>query len=494
MNSLNDPHSEAVLQFGPYVFHLKQRLILDGDRPLRLGGRAMDVLQVLVEQAGAVVSKEQLIARVWPRTVVEDINLRVHIAALRRALGDGQNGQNYIVNLPQRGYSFVAPVQQLPTLGAVAVEDLPRPRHNLPTRLTQVVGRDALVGGLVRQMPLRRVMTLTGPCGVGKTTVALRVAEQLLQHYRQGVWRMDVALVDDPAQLSDHLLQTFELPLDTPLESLAEQHALLVLDNCEQLLEPCRNLIETLLIAMPRLSILATSREPLQAAGETVLHVPALAVPPASALRSVAEVMGYSAVQLFVSRAGACQQGFALREQDLETVRDICRRLDGLPLAIELAAAQIDALALKGLQSRLENCFEILIQGRRTAVPRHQTLKAALDWSYQRLSPLEQAVLQRLAVFKMSFTQEAAIAVISGERVPADSLLRVLENLAFKSLLSVDQSAGLPRYRFLNTTRTYALEKLADADDLPALEMRYAGYLSQTRLASGAAMTLQLSE
>ena len=416
MNSLRDINSEAVLQFGPYAFHLSQRLVLEGDRPLRLGGRALDVLQVLVEHAGSVVSKEELIAQVWPRSVVEEINLRVHIAALRRALGDGQC---YIVNIPQRGYSFVAPVQHSPQPVSFPSETVKKPLHNLPARLTPITGRDAVVGSLVRQLPVRRFMTLVGPCGIGKTTVALRVAELLLQHYRHGVWLVDLAAIDDPAQVTDHLTRTLGLEVGTTLEALAQRHALLVLDNCEHLLERCQTLIETLLASLPRLSILATSREPLQAAGETVLHLPPLAVPTMSALRSVDEVMGYSAVQLFVSRARARQQGFTLREQDLKTVREICRRLDGLPLAIELAAAQIDALALVGLQAQLDNCFQLLSQGRRTAVPRHQTLKAALDWSYERLTAAEQTVLQRLAVFKMAFTQDAAIGVICCDRLPA---------------------------------------------------------------------------
>ncbi|MBV7556279.1 helix-turn-helix transcriptional regulator [Pseudomonas sp. PDM28] len=494
MNSLRDVSNEAVLQFGPYAFHLSQRLVLEGNRPLRLGGRALDVLQVLVEHAGSVVSKDELIAQVWPRSVVEEINLRVHIAALRRALGDGQNGQCYIVNIPQRGYSFVAPVQHLPEPVAFPSQTVQKPLHNLPARLTSISGRDALVGSLVRQLPVRRFMTLVGPCGIGKTTVALRVAELLLQHYRHGVWLVDLAAIDDPAQVTDHLTRTLGLEVGTTLETHAQRHALLVLDNCEHLIERCRTLVETLLQSMPRLSILATSREPLKAAGETVLRLPPLAVPPTSALRSVAEVMGYSAVQLFVSRARARQQGFTLREQDLKAVREICRRLDGLPLAIELAAAQIDALALVGLQAQLDNCFQLLSQGRRTAVPRHQTLKAALDWSYERLNPLEQSVLQRLAVFKMAFTQDAAIGVISGDALPVAELADVLDNLALKSLLSLEQGGGVIRYRFLNTTRTYALEKLELSGELRTLEMRYAGYVSQTPRLSDRQVAMQLTE
>jgi predicted ATPase len=199
-------------------------------------------------------------------------------------------------------------------------------------------------------------------------------------------------------------------------------------------------------------------------------------------------------VQLLVSRARARQQGFALREQDLKAVRDICRRLDGLPLAIELAVAQIDALALVGLQAQLDNCFQLLTQGRRTAAPRHQTLKAALDWSYERLSPLEQTVLQRLAVFKMAFTLDSAISVISCAMLIPASLVKVVERLASKSLLSMEQGSGVTRYRLLNTTRTYALEKLEHSGYLRASELRYTRYISRARWTSGGQVSLELVE
>jgi predicted ATPase len=398
--------------------------------------------------------------------VVEEINLRVHIAALRRAFRDGEGGHCYIVNIPQRGYSFVAPLQQTSEFMPISCAPAHKSRHNLPTRLTSITGRDAVVGSLVRQLPVRRCMTLAGPCGIGKTTVALRVGELLLQHYRDGVWWVDLAMIDDPAQVEDHLTRTLALETGTTLDVLGQWHALLILDNCEHLLERCRTLVERLLDSAPRLSILVTSREPLLATDEALLTLPPLVVPPISALHSVDEVMGYSAVQLFVSRARARQQGFVLREQDLRAVREICRRLDGLPLAIELAAAQIDALALVGLQAQLDNCFELLTQGRRTAVPRHQTLKAALDWSYERLSPVEQTVLQRLAVFKSAFTLDAAMGVVSCATLLSANLNKVLESLALKSLLSREQASGATRYRFLNTTRGYALEKLKCRSEL----------------------------
>jgi predicted ATPase/DNA-binding winged helix-turn-helix (wHTH) protein len=479
MDSLNDLNTASVLHFGPYAFHLRQRLILDGDRPLRMGGRALDILQVLVERAGRVVRKEQLIALVWPTSVVEDINLRVHIAALRRALGDGENGQRYIVHVPQCGYSFIAPVR-CDSAAQVVFEGLQTPQHNLPARLTSVTGRDSLVGGLVRQMPLCRLMTITGAPGVGKSTVALRVAELLLQYYRDGVWQVDLSLIDDHTPLLDHVLRT----LKSDLTGLSTRHALLLLDNCDHRRDACRLAVETLLDAAPRLSILATSREALQVSLETLQRVPALAIPKRSAANCITEAMGHSSVQLFVSRARARQHDFRLREQDVSAVLEICRQLDGLPLAIELAAAQIDALALVGLQAQMANGLQVLSHGRRTAVARHQSMQAALDWSYQCLSEQEQRVLQRLSVFKLAFTLEAALAVISCPRLAVSELAAIIEGLAQKSWLSLERGASAGRYRMLNTTRCYARTELERSGEGIDLERRHARYIKRIRRAS----------
>lgn len=479
MNSLNDLNPASVLRFGPFSFHVRQRLILAGDRPVRVGSRALDILQVLVERAGRVVTKEQLIAQVWPTSVVEEINLRVHIAALRRALGDGGNGQRYIVTVPQCGYRFIAPVQRdSDAPGTLA--SLPPPPHNLPARLTPVIGRDALVGSLVRQMPASRLLTITGPTGVGKSTVALRVAELLLQYFRDGVWHVDLAQLSADNSLLEHCLQR----LDSDLSSLCGRHALLVLDNAEHQHAACKAMTETLLQAAPRVSLLVTSREPLQVSGEVVKPLPPLGMPKPLVVDDVAEAMGCSAVQLFVSRARARQHDFQLRAQDVQPLRDICRQLDGLPLAIELAAAQVDALGLVGLHAHVANGLQVLSQGRRTAVPRHQSMQAALDCSYQRLSEPEQRLLQRLSVFKMPFTLEAALAVIGCTQLASSRLAAIIVSLAHKSLLMEEGSGSACRYRMLNTTRRYAREQLERSDEGVELERRHAHYVKQMRRTS----------
>lgn len=478
MNSLDDLNPVSVLRFGPYTFHVRQRLILNGDQPVRVGSRALDILQVLVERAGRVVTKAQLIAQVWPTSVVEEINLRVHIAALRRALGDGGNGQRYIVNVPQCGYSFIAPVHRDSAAPKTPADP---PPNNLPARLISVIGRDALVGSLMRLMPACRLLTITGPAGVGKSTVALRVAELLVQYFRHGVWHVDLAQISDDSSLLEHCLQR----LGSDLAGLCERHALLVLDNAEHQHAACKALVETLSGVAPRVSILVTSREPLQVSGEVLKQLPPLNLPKPVAVDDVAEAMGCAAVQLFVSRARARQHDFQLRTQDVQPLREICRQLDGLPLAIELAAAQIDALGLVGLHMHVANGLQVLSLGRRTAVPRHQSMQAALDCSYQRLSEPEQRVLQRLSVFKMPFTLEAALAVVSCTQLASSRLAAIITRLVHKSLLTEEGSGSACRYRMLNTTRRYAREQLERSGEGVELERRYARHINQLRRVSG---------
>lgn len=450
MGSLTDINGHAVLLFGPYTFHVGQRLILDGDRPLSLGGRALDILQLLVERAGEVVSKDELIARVWPGTVVEAINLRVHIAALRRALGEARAELRYIAHVPRQGYCFIASVQGRAALS----EPVLKPLHNLPARLTPIVGRDSYVASVVRHLLGKRLVTLVGPGGVGKSTVTLRSAELLIQHYKDGVWQLDVGAVDDPVQAVEQMALTVEH---------AQCHALLVLDNAEHRLQRCCELVEWVLEVAPHVSILVSSREPLQVVGETVLAVPALSVPPSTDSLSVDEAFGYSAVQLFVLRARARQQDWVLREQDIDAVVELCRRLDGLPLAIELTACHIDALGLVGLLSQSDDGLQGLAQGRRTAVARHQSLRATLDCSYHHLSPLEQTVLQRVSVFRRAFTLAALIRVAACPSVPPGLFAAAVEGLVLKSFLTMDQGFGAPRYCLLNTGRAYARAKLEES-------------------------------
>lgn len=468
------------IHFGPYRIYPDQRLVMEADQPVRLGRRAMDILLILLEHAGNVVSKQTLIAGVWPNSVVEDINLRVHMAALRKALGDGQAGQRYIITVAQRGYSFVAPYS-LEHLEQPATHPAPTPGgHNLPLRRTRMIGRQSLVDNLVTQLPRQRFITLVGPGGIGKTTVALRVAEQLIGRYRDGILLLDLAPINKPSMIAAHLARLLELSLhdDDPIRGLAtflrDRQMLLVIDNCEHLIDAIALLSESLLRAAPQVQVLATSRESLRAEGEFVQRLESLDCPPPIAVLDRAQALTFSALQLFVERAMASHDSFELTDDELPLAIEICQRLDGIPLAIELAAAQVGSLGLNGLLKQLQGSFRLLTPGCPATLGRHQTLRATLDWSYELLSDCERTCLRRLGMFRGSFTLESAAAVIGGEHIDSRAVFGSITQLVAKSLLNVEVGDEEVFYRLLDTTRSYALEKLGLASDLPGTRERHA--------------------
>ncbi|MGB3126721.1 MAG: winged helix-turn-helix domain-containing protein [Pseudomonas sp.] len=475
---MNNPH---VVSFGPYTFHRHQRLVSKVGLPVPLGGRALDILAVLLETPGQFVSKDTLIARVWPCSVVEENNLRVHIAALRRAL----DGARYLLNEPQRGYCFVAPLAA-PTA---------MPRHNLAARLSPVIGRDALLGALARRLSGQTLMTLTGCAGVGKSSLALALAERVLPRYRDGVGWVDLATVEAPITMLRHVAQALHLePCGNAAElcaQLAGRQLLLVLDGADLLLGACRHLLRTLREQAPQVTVLLSSREALQVPGEWVQRVPGLALPIPSAWAGVEPAMAYPAVQLFVARVRAGQQGFVLRPQDLAPLRDVCRRLDGIPLALELAAAQVDALGVRGLQAQLQGGLQVLTRGRRTAVERHRSLAAALDWTYERLSLPERWLFLQLALFKTAVTLPTLSPLVAGTELEHADLAYLLARLASLSLLEVEPGPGPLRYRLLNSARSHALAQLRDPAQVERLRRGYGHYLGAF---SGRPFVLQLVE
>lgn len=471
------PPNQA-LGFGPYRIHPGQRLLLEGDQPLRLGRRAMDILLILLAHAGEVVSKQQLMAGVWPDSVVEDINLRVHMAALRKALGDGQAGQRFIVTVAQRGYSFVAPVllesiEQRPT-------DAADVRHNLPLRRTRIIGRQPLVDSLMHQLPRQRCISLVGPGGIGKTTVALRVAEQLIGEYRDGIRLVDLAPLNDPALIYTHLAALLDLalfdgdPLACLVKGLQSRQMLLVIDNCEHLIDAVALLSESILRGAPKVHILATSRESLRAEGEFVQRLESLDYPPLQADLDRQQVLAFPALQLFVERSVATQENFELTDAQLPQAIEICHRLDGIPLALELAAAQVAELGLEGLLTQLQGRLPPLVTGNQSSLERHLTLRATLDWSFNLLSVCEQTCLQRLGVFQGGFSLTSASAVIVGRHIAPDGMFAAITQLVAKSLLCVEVGDEEVFYRLLDTTRRYALEKLDQAGELNDTRDRHA--------------------
>jgi predicted ATPase/DNA-binding winged helix-turn-helix (wHTH) protein len=449
---------EQAVHFGPYRIYPDQRLIMEADQPLRLGRRAMDILLILLQHAGNVVSKQQLMDEVWPNSVVEEINLRVHMAALRKALGDGQAGQRYIITVAQRGYSFVAPYSVEQTAQQPQNAPAQASAHNLPLRRTRLIGRQALIDNLMTQLPRQR----------------------LIGQYRDGIRLLDLAPINDPLMIPSHLAALLGLSLhdSEPLNGLAlflrERQMLLVIDNCEHLLDSVALLCEGLLRGAPQVHILTTSRESLRAEGEFVQRLESLDCPPPIAVLDRAQALGFSALQLFVERAMASHDSFELSDAELPLLIDVCRRLDGIPLALELAAAQVANLGLRGLLAQLQDSFGLLTHSCHTTLGRHQTLRATLDWSFELLSACEQTCLRRLGVFRGSFTLESAAAVIVGEHIEHREVFGSIMQLVAKSLLSVDVGDEEVFYRLLDTTRSYALEKLEQALELPDTRERHA--------------------
>jgi len=471
----------AQYAFGSFQLIPHRRLLLDGSQPTGVGSRALDILIALVEAAGTIISNRQIMARVWEGTHVEDGALRVHIAALRKVLRDGKDGNRFILNVPGQGYCFTAPVTQ----GAQQPEpSAPQPAAKLPRprQYGDVVGRADSIAALVAQLGRRRLLTIVGPGGIGKTTVAIAVANAVADSFSGGVAFVPLAAVTDAAHVSSAIGRAIELEAADP-GSLAnistwlrDKHLLIVLDNCEHVIDKAAEIAEILLKAAPLVRILATSREPLRAEEEALHRLATLSVPLPSTSITAAEALAYSSVQLFVERAVASFDRFAFTDATAAVVCEICRRLDGLPLALELAAVQVEAIGLHDLLRRLEDRFGILTKGRRTALQRQQTLRATMDWSHDLLPQRERIVLRRLAAFRGDFTMETACEVASGGDIQAVGIVESIADLTDHSLISTDIGSDITWHRLLETTRIYAAEKLEQSGEANTLRRRHAAY------------------
>jgi predicted ATPase/DNA-binding winged helix-turn-helix (wHTH) protein len=472
------------LRFGPFELNVGERSLKKANQVIPLGGRAYDILIALVENAGGVVAKPELIAKAWPDVTVEEGSLRVHLSALRKALGDGQFGNKYIANMQGQGYSFIAPVTRLPadrdTSGG-ASEGL----SNLPPALGRMVGRDNVVHeiqGLLRTK--QRLVTILGAGGIGKTTVALAVGHGT--EFAGAAFFVDLSTISDKEHVIGAIASAVGLdpqlvdPKKALLNLLRPRRVLIILDSCEHLIEKTAEIADDIFQNTPNIYILATSREALHVPGECVLRLCLLDCPPEQPGLTASEVLAYPATRLFAERVSVRRGDFSLGDDEAPMVAEICRKLDGIALAIELAAGRAAIFGVRNTVARLGSRLDPLKFGRRTANPRHQTLKATLDWSHDYLSGVERVVLRRVAIFIGHFSLDAAFAVAEHEGISRSEIEGAVENLVNKSLMVAWPSYQGVLYRLLDTTRSYALEKLAASGEHHSIAARHASHLSQS--------------
>lgn len=469
-----------VHSFGPFELSIANRLLTIDAKIVPLGARAMDLLIVLVEQAGKVVGRRTLIARVWPERGAEQVSLRVHISALRKALDQGDPGRRFVANIPGRGYSFVVPV----TSRASQVSESPRPpqRLRVPPRLTRMRGREAVVAEIKAKLAEQKFVAIIGPGGVGKTTVAVAVAHDMGTAFDGQVLFIDLSALDDASLVAPAIATSLGMSVQTTnvvpalIDRLRERPTLVVLDCCEHLIAGAAAVAEELVRRVPTLHLLATSREAMRVEGEHVYELAGLECPPEDGDLSAQDVLQYPSVQLLVDRVRAVRSDFDLTDADAPIAARICRRLDGIPLAVELAACRVDIFGLGKTASLLDERLNLSWVGRRTAPSRHQTLNATLEWSYDLLGEAEKRVLNRLSVFAGGFTFEAVVAIVADGAVDEASVSDCVWELRSKSLIAAQGQDG--RLRLLDPTRAFALQRLSVSDEQDIFRRRHALYFT----------------
>jgi len=461
-------------RFGPFELELDERRLLKGGAAIELQPRTFDLLAALVDRARHLVTKDELLDRVWPKMVVEEAALRVQVLALRKILG-----ADAIATVSGQGYRFVLPVTKV----GIEANRVATPKHNLPYQLTSFIGRQEEIAQLKELVTANRLVTLTGAGGSGKSRLAMEVAHRLTDAFPDGVWLVELAALSDSRLVPQAVAKTLALaeqPIRPVIETLGDyigsKRLLLVLDNAEHLLDACARLLDVVLARSPYATAIVTSRERLGMAGELTYRVPSLRVPVPGDNLAPDAMLTYEGIRLFVDRARLLRPDFSVTSENASSLASICYRLDGIPLAIELAAARLRLMSVAELSARLDQRFALLTDGSRTALPRHRTLRSMIDWSYDLLREPERLFLQRLSVFAGGWTLAAAEYVCAGDGVECTDVLALLTSLTDKSLVVPHQEDSRMRYRLLETVRQYARDRLEETDASAAAQVRHRDY------------------
>jgi len=468
----------TVYEVGPFRLDAKAGVLTHDGVATPLGARAVAVLAALVSHAGEYVARSVILEAAWPGVVVEEANLTVQVSAIRRVLAREPDGERWIETLTRRGYRFIGPVVEIDSSPSPPAAT-GRERTNLPQLLKSFIGRERELAEIKHLLRGTRLLTLTGTGGIGKTRLALQAAAEVRDAYRDGVWFADLAPLGDPELMANALAQVLgvkeaagQSPVKTLSDHLRQLEVLVVLDNCEHVLDACAHLAGSLLRECAGLTLVATSREALRIGAERTYPLGALPLPdPKGDAQSIAQS---DSVRLFVDRARQHRPGFDLRDQRARAVAEICVRLDGIPLALELAAARVAVLPVEQIVRLLDQRFRLLASGSRSDLPRHQTLRALLDWSYELLDEAERQFFARLSVFAGGWTLAAAEVVGAGDVIAKDDVVYLLIALVEKSLVVADDDGD--RYRMLETVREYAREKLAITGGANAVRERHRNF------------------
>ncbi|NTZ82472.1 transcriptional regulator [Burkholderia metallica] len=461
---------------GTLEVDLSTRSLRRDGKAIHVGSRAFDVLAVLLSAAGRLVTKDELMATVWPGTVVEENNLQVHISALRKLLGPQRD---LIVTVPGRGYQLTQ--RSAASANLTMATPLRQGDSDIPRRHGTLTGRHSLVSNIAAVLDTTHILTLVGAGGVGKTSAAIEVAHAAVSGGFD-ITRF-VALSDaaSPEMVLQKIATAFDLSIrddrsavDALVAALPRDRTLLVLDNAEHVIDAVARLVDSVCMRLGNLRVLVTSREPLRVSGETVFHVRPLQVPRPES--SIVELLDCEAVQMFLQRARQSGCDLDTLRKSARLVGDICRRLDGNPLAIEMAVGRIGALGVRGVHGFLDDRFKLLTRGYRTALAHHQTLQASFDWSFASLSPSSQKLLGHVAAFQSAFTFEALRALVCDSRYTLSDVASDIAELTEKSLVSVEPGNGEHRFFLSESARAYALQKRRIGGKDIRVFAHYAGY------------------